>query len=96
MGKVEIKFDVDAELVAEIEAAGLDPVETARAGLQAAVETLRPHVDGVRPRPWPRPSDPATADRLSREWAERNKDALGEHTRLIASRGSFADSARRW
>ena len=96
MGKVELKFEADAELVAEIRDGGVDPVEAARAGLIAAAERLRTPSGERRPRPWPKASDPETAERLAREWAEKNKEAIEEHRRLIQTRGSFADSARRW
>ena len=96
MGKVTLNLEVDAELVAEIEQGGVDPVQAAKAGLDAAAERLRASPGERRPRPWPKASDPETAERLAREWAEANKEAIEEHKRLIAQRGSFADSARRW
>ena len=97
MGKITLNVEVDAELVSQVEGAGLDPVEAAREGIHRAAErTRRAAGAGRSAARRPQPGAPDAAERLAAEWGERNREALDEHRRLIETRGSFADSARRW
>lgn len=78
MGKTELK--IDADLVAQAEAAGL-PVE------QVAEEALRAAL---------RKADMAGGDARAAKWAEENAEAIEDYNRRIRERGVFSTGLRKW
>ena len=92
MGKVELKFEVDADLVARLETAGLDPAKAAEAGMRIAVSSGRVpswlDLNGVAQE---KARDPAGAERRGCEWAEANREAIAEFNRRVDDRGLLSD-----
>jgi antitoxin CcdA len=78
MGKTELK--IDADLVAQAEAAGL-PVE------QVAEEALRAAL---------RKADMAGGDARAAKWAEENAEGIEDYNRRIRERGVFSTGLRKW
>jgi antitoxin CcdA len=78
MGKAELK--IDAELLAQAEAAGVRADEVAEAAIRAAVSK----------------ADPAAAAARAAKWAEENAEAIADYNRRIRERGVFSDGLRKW
>lgn len=78
MGKVELK--IDAELLAQAQAAGVRAEDVAEEALRAAV----------------RKADTAGAEARAAQWAEENAEAIADYNRRIRERGVFSDGFRKW
>lgn len=92
MGKVELKFEVDAELVERLETAGLDPAKAAEAGMRIAASSGRvPFWLDLSGSARQKAGDPEGAERRAQEWAERNKDAIAEFNQRVEERGLLSD-----
>ena len=78
MGKAELK--IDADLLAQAEAAGVRADEVAEAAIRAAVSK----------------ADPAAAAARAGQWAEENAEAIADYNRRIRERGVFSDGLRTW
>ncbi len=90
MGKVELRFEVDADLLERLETAGVDPAKAAEAGLRDALAAT-PRPLGLVESARAKAGDPQGAERRAREWAETNREAIAEHNRWVADRGVLAD-----
>ena len=95
MGKVELKLEIDADLLARARAKGLEPASVLEDALGRAV--------GSGPRPLDlvetareKARDPEGAERRAREWAERNRTAIEDHNAWVAAHGCFGDAWRSW
>lgn len=94
MRKVELKLEIDAELLGRARDAGLDP----SAVLEGELRRRLPQ-DGMeeRGRGWsaePPPADPPEA--RAAQWAEENAEAIKEHNAWIAKHGLIGDEWRKW
>lgn len=78
MGKAELK--IDADLLAQAQAAGVKADVVAEAAIRAAVAK----------------ADPEAADARARQWAEENAEAIADYNRRIRERGVFSDGFRKW
>ena len=94
MGKVELKIEIDAELLRRAQDAGLDPSEVLESELQQRLAR-----EGVRDRgrDWTaEPGRPDTSDARAAKWAEENAEAISDHRRSIEENGVFGEDLRRW
>lgn len=78
MGKTELKLDAD--LVAQAEAAGLAVEQVAEKALRDALRQV----------------DAGAADARAARWAEENAEAIDDYNRRIRERGVFSDGSRTW
>jgi antitoxin CcdA len=78
MGKAELK--VDAELLAQAQAAGVRTEEVAEEALRAAL--LK--------------ADAASADARAAKWVEENAEAIADYNRRIRERGLIGAEFRKW
>jgi antitoxin CcdA len=78
MGKAELK--IDADLLAQAQAAGVPVEQVAEAALRAAIHK----------------SDTASADQRAAQWAEENAEAIEDYNRRIRERGVFSAGFRNW
>ncbi|HLY78218.1 MAG TPA: type II toxin-antitoxin system CcdA family antitoxin [Caulobacteraceae bacterium] len=83
MGKVDLKVEADAELVALANARGVSLDAAFEDGLRRALST-----DEAR--------DPELAKARARAWANENAQAIAVHNRRITERGIFGADLRRW
>ena len=83
MGKVDLKVEADAELVALANARGVSLDAAFEDGLRRALSA-----DEAR--------DPALAQARARVWADENAEAIAVHNQRIAERGIFGADLRRW
>ena len=95
MGKVELRFEIDAELMARLEAAGVDPAAAAERGLREALPDV-PRPLGLVESARRKALDPQGAERRAREWAEANREVIEEHNRWVAEHGPFGEAWRSW
>ena len=96
MGKVELKLEVDAELLAKAEAAGAVPLDLLNAGLRAVAESSASFKLDLVSSAREKAKDPEGAERRAREWAEENRGAIEDHNAAIRRRGLVSDRLRRW
>jgi antitoxin CcdA len=83
MGKVDLKVEADAELVALANERGIS--------LEAAFEDgVRRAILAIEAR------EPALAEARAAKWAEENAEAIRVHNERIAERGIFGADLRRW
>jgi antitoxin CcdA len=83
MGKVELKIEVDAELLAQAREAGLKIEQITETGLRLALaETER--YRGL--------SD----EEKARRWAQDNAEAIKAHRERIEQYGVFGEDLRTW
>jgi antitoxin CcdA len=82
MGKPELKADlkVDADLLAQAQAAGVRATAVAEEALRTAL----------------RKADTAGADARAAKWADENAEAIKDYNRRIAQRGLFSSGLRTW
>lgn len=78
MGKADLS--IDADLLAQADAAGVKANEIAEAAIRAALSR----------------ADTATADARAARWAEENAEAIDDYNRRIRDRGVFSDGYRTW
>lgn len=71
---------IDADLLAQAEAAGVKAGEVAEAAIRAAVSR----------------ADPDAAAARAAKWAEENAEAIADYNRRIRERGVFSDEFRKW
>jgi len=77
MGKAELK--IDADLLAEAQAAGVKADVVAEAAIRAAVSK----------------ADPAAAEARAAKWAEENAEAIADYNRRIRKRGLIGAEFRK-
>jgi antitoxin CcdA len=78
MGKAELH--IDADLLAQAQAAGLSPEKLAEDALRSALTA----------------ADPGGADARARAWAEDNAEAIEDYNRRIRERGLIGSEFRKW
>lgn len=78
MGKAELR--IDADLLAQAQAAGVKADLIAEAAIRAAVAK----------------ADPAAADAHAAKWAEENAEAIADYNRRIRERGLIGAEFRKW
>ncbi len=96
MGKIEIRAEVDGELVAQAKAAGVGFDAAAEMGLRLALADIGNGSLGLAASHLRMKADPLAADDRARRWAEQNADAIQVHNARVAERGLFGDDLRRW
>ena len=89
MGKVELKLEIDADLLARARAAGAEPQAVLEAALralpdQAPVPSL---VESARLRAL----DPEGAERRRLAWSEENRAGIEDFNRRVAEHGLLSD-----
>ena len=89
MGKVELKLEIDADLLARAQAAGAEP----QAMLEAALRALpdRPPVPSLVESARLKALDPEGAQQRARAWSEENRDAIADYETRIRDRGLLSD-----
>jgi post-segregation antitoxin (ccd killing protein) len=78
MGKAELK--IDADLLAQAEAAGVSAAQVAEDAIRAAV----------------RRTDTTTADARAAKWTEENAEGIADYNRRIRERGTIGGEFRKW
>ncbi|CAN5173245.1 hypothetical protein BH11PSE2_BH11PSE2_16310 [soil metagenome] len=82
MGKVELKIEIDADLLARAQAAGVAIGDFVDGQLRAALG--EGELSGVG------------EDDRAQEWATENADAIKDHQARIAEFGPFGEDFRTW
>jgi antitoxin CcdA len=80
MGKAEPNLHIDAELLAQAQAAGVSVERVTEAALRVAMAKI----------------DPAAADARAAKWAEENAEAIADYNRRIRERGLIGAEFRKW
>ena len=80
MGKPELNFHIDDELLAQAAALGVKATQVTEAALRLAISK----------------ADPAAADARAAKWAEENAEAIADYNRGIRERGVFSTGLRNW
>ena len=80
MGKPELNFHIDDELLAQAAALGVKATQVTEAALRLAISK----------------ADPAAADARAAKWAEENAEAIADYNRRIRERGVFSTGLRNW
>lgn len=80
-GILKAELKIDAGLLAEAEAAGVEPADVAEAAIRAAV--LAKHAE-------------ASGEERARRWAEANAEAIAAHNARVREHGVFSDDLRTW
>lgn len=94
MGKVELKLEIDADLLARARARGAEPQQVLEEALRAAADMPRPLSFNESARE--KAKDPEGAVIRGREWAEENKVAISEHNAWVEKHGPFGEAWRTW
>ena len=89
MGKVELKLEIDAELLARASEAGAEPQAMLEAALRALPE--RPPILSFVESARAKAKDPEGAARRTREWTEENREAIEDFNAAIERRGLLSD-----
>ncbi len=85
MGKVDLKVEADAGLVALANARGVSLDAAFEDGLRRALALSANEAH-----------DPALAQARARAWAVENAEAIAVHNQRITERGIFGADLRRW
>ena len=80
MGKPELNFHIDDELLAQAAALGVKATQVTETALRLAISK----------------ADPAAADARAAKWAEENAEAIADYNRRIRERGVFSTGLRNW
>lgn len=80
MGKVELRLEIDAELIEQAHAAGLNVARLVERELRLELQK----------------ADPAGAEARAAKWAEENAEAIKAHKERIAQHGVFGEDFRTW
>ena len=80
MGKVELRIEIDADLVDQAKAAGVTFDAAVEAGLRRAISQK------------PSPTDAKKA----KAWAAENAEAIADHKQRIKDGGIFGEDFRTW
>jgi antitoxin CcdA len=95
MPQVELKLDIDADLLRRAQSAGVPIPSIVEAALRNALAD-----DDAPPRPLFAPKPPGwTEDEAmarARRWADENAEAIAEHNAWIEEHGLVADHFRKW
>lgn len=83
MGKTELKIEIDSDLLAEAEAAGMSVAVAAERQLRRALAEIE-RFKGL--------SD----EEKARKWAEENAEAITAQRERIADCGIFGEDLRSW
>jgi antitoxin CcdA len=95
MGKVELKLEVDADLLARSKAAGLDVSDIAEKAMRSALEA-QSYAGGVAEDVAARAGELSTPQARAERWAQENAEAIEAYNARIARRGIFGTDLRRW
>ena len=90
MGKVELRLEIDAELLARARAAGAEPQAVLEAALRALPDRapILSLVESARLKAL----DPQGAERRRLAWIEENKAGIDDFNRHVAEHGVLSDS----
>ena len=83
MGKVGLKLEADAELVALANERGVSLDAAFESGLRRAISDIEAR-------------DPELAEARAAKWVEANAEAIRVHNERISERGIFGEDLRRW
>jgi antitoxin CcdA len=94
VGKTELKLEIDADLLARAEAAGIPLARVLEAELRHALEMASKFglVESARREA----ADPEGAEARAKQWAEENAEAIETYRRRIDEFGVFGEDFRRW
>lgn len=95
MGKVELKLEIDADLLARARDAGIEPAAATEAALRSALGDPE-RAPGLVKSASEKALDPEGAERRAREWAEENRDAIDAHNRHVREHGVYGEDLRLW
>jgi antitoxin CcdA len=84
MGKIELKLEIDAALVAEAQKRGIHLEVATEQGIRMAIANM------------PQPPQRSEMDARAKRWAEDNADAIEAYRRRIDEYGVFGEDLRRW
>ena len=82
MGKAELKIEIDEDLLARAEAAGLSLSELTEAAVRDALAAAA--------------SEPDTPEGRAARWAREHADTIRAHNEAVERRGVFGAEFRRW
>jgi post-segregation antitoxin (ccd killing protein) len=92
MGKIELKVEVDAELLAEAQQKGVVLGPALEAGIRAALSKAESRgLGGVAP-----VGEQGDRSAAARQWAEENAEAIESHRQRIEEYGVFGEDLRTW
>ena len=80
MGKIELKIEIDSELMEHAAAVGLNVEALAERAVRLALQK----------------ADPAGAEARAAKWAEENAEAIQAHRERIERFGVFGEDLRSW
>ena len=80
MGKIELKIEIDSELMEHAAAVGLNVEALAERAVRLALQK----------------ADPAGAEARAAKWAEENAEAIADYNRRIRERGMIGAEFRKW
>ena len=95
MGKTELKLEIDADLLAQVEAANIPLQRAVEAGLRLALEeTPRPLglVESARRKA----TDPKGAEERAAAWRRDKADAIASFNRYVEEHGAFGEDLSTW
>jgi antitoxin CcdA len=81
MGKAELKIQIDAALLDDARAAGVQIELVMEEAVRTALSSR---------------TDSSAADARAARWAEENAEAIADYNRRILERGVFSDGLRTW
>ena len=80
MGKIELKIEIDSELMEHAAAVGLNVEALAERAVRLALQK----------------ADPAGAEARAAKWAEENAEGIADYNRRIRERGVIGAEFRKW
>ena len=80
MGKIELKIEIDSELMEHAAAVGLNVEALAERAVRLALQK----------------ADPAGAEARAAKWAEENAEGIADYNRRIRERGMIGAEFRKW
>jgi len=94
MDKVELRLEIDADLLRRAREAGLDPAAVLEDELRRRLGQAGMQDRG---RDWSTEAPPPdTPEARAARWAEENAEAIKEHNAWIAKHGLVGDEWRKW
>ena len=94
MGKAELKIEIDADLLAQAGASGLDLREIIEEALRTSLSTNGMAETVATPEFSPPPA--LNDDEKARRWAEENAEAIKAQRERIDAIGVFGEDLRTW
>jgi antitoxin CcdA len=96
MSKVELRVEIDAELLAHARNKGVQLAPAVEAGIRRAVERAEAAPTGFAAAAAHQRGHSGEAEAAGAKWAEDNAEALEAYRRRIEEHGVFGEDLRRW